>query len=134
VVALRHDARGWSLSLQTEVEGQSGERELQAPDCASLTDAAALILAWMIEPDLTPDALPASSASAPASAPSAAPPASAAPSLPPAAPAEEPPPEPPEEPPTVGRSGRAWWGAFLGAATVLALGGGVQARYPLGEA
>ena len=121
---IQHDARGWSLSLQTKTEGQTGERELQAPDCASLADAAALILAWMIDPDLVPDALPA--ASAPASpgvpsAPSAVPPASTASSLLPAAPPEESSPaapaeEPPEASPAAGRGSRARWGAFLGAA------------------
>lgn len=47
----RQNGTVWTLSLRTEVDGQPGERELQAPDCASLADAAAVILAWMLDPD-----------------------------------------------------------------------------------
>lgn len=70
----RQNGTVWTLSLRTEVDGQPGERELQAPDCASLADAAAVILAWMLDPD-TPleDPSVASSASV---ASSSAPPAS----------------------------------------------------------
>lgn len=43
---------GWTLALTTEVDGTTGERTLSATSCQSLADAAALMLALILNPDL----------------------------------------------------------------------------------
>jgi hypothetical protein len=43
-------AERWSVHLVTEVDGVAGERSLEANSCASLASAAALILAWSVDP------------------------------------------------------------------------------------
>ncbi len=46
------DSGGATLTLTTKIDGQIGSRELQATDCNALTQAAALILALSIDPEL----------------------------------------------------------------------------------
>lgn len=53
---------GWKLLLRTEADGIPGERELRAPDCSSLAAAAAMILAWMLDPEAKLEATPPPSA------------------------------------------------------------------------
>jgi hypothetical protein len=48
----------WSLRLSTEVDGVLGERTLEANSCASLAAAAALILAWTVDPEKARAVLP----------------------------------------------------------------------------
>jgi hypothetical protein len=48
----------WSLHLSTEVDGVPGERSLEANSCASLATAAALILAWTVDPEKARAAMP----------------------------------------------------------------------------
>jgi hypothetical protein len=43
---------GWILSLVTELEGVSGERTLSGVSCGSLSDAAALMLALILNPEV----------------------------------------------------------------------------------
>ncbi len=52
------DGTGWILSLTTELDGVSGERTLSAVSCDSLTEAAALVLALILNPDLAVKAPP----------------------------------------------------------------------------
>jgi hypothetical protein len=54
----------WSLHLSTEVDGAAGERTLEANSCNSLASAAALILAWTVDPEKARAAAP-SGATAP---------------------------------------------------------------------
>lgn len=52
----------WTLALTTELDGVTGERILSGASCESLSDAAALMLAIILNPDLvvaTPPAPPA---------------------------------------------------------------------------
>ncbi len=44
--------KGWTLSLATDLDGMTGERTLSGASCASLSDAAALMLALILNPDL----------------------------------------------------------------------------------
>ena len=46
------DGKGWILSLVTDLEGVTGERTLEGDSCESLTDAAKLMLALILNPDL----------------------------------------------------------------------------------
>jgi hypothetical protein len=48
----------WSLHLSTVVDGAPGERSLEANSCASLAKAAALILAWTVDPEKARAAMP----------------------------------------------------------------------------
>ncbi|MBN1605551.1 MAG: hypothetical protein JW940_02905 [Polyangiaceae bacterium] len=41
----------WSLTMQTEQNGRQGERALDGPSCRAVTDAAALTLALMLNPE-----------------------------------------------------------------------------------
>lgn len=45
-------AKGWTLSLATDLDGVTGERTLSGTSCESLSDAAALMLALILNPDL----------------------------------------------------------------------------------
>jgi hypothetical protein len=56
--AIRPVATGWELSLATELDGMPGERTLSAISCKSLADAAALMLALILNPDLVLKAPP----------------------------------------------------------------------------
>jgi hypothetical protein len=49
----RHAESGFSLLLATELDGESGERTLTNTSCQSLGDAAALMLALILNPDLS---------------------------------------------------------------------------------
>jgi len=44
--------KGWTLSLATNLDGVMGERTLSGASCESLSDAAALMLALILNPDL----------------------------------------------------------------------------------
>jgi hypothetical protein len=46
------DGTGWILSLTTDLDGVTGERTLAGDSCQSLTDAAVLMLALILNPDL----------------------------------------------------------------------------------
>jgi hypothetical protein len=137
VQARSHPER-FELSLETFQQEQRFTREMQAPSCAELTDAAALVLALAIDPHLS-ERLDAAGESPPAPAveptpsppPSAAPPASttAAPAVRASPPAAGPAPElapPPGHPPSA-RSTLA----FLGAVALVADAGSV-APFALG--
>ncbi len=76
---IRRDPAGYVLSLRTVVGDTTGERVLTGPDCQQLGDAAALILAMLINPE---------SVDPPAPSPSPSPP--------------PPPPPPPAPPPRTG--------------------------------
>src|SRR5580692_6268329 len=67
----------WRVRLSTDVDGVAGERSLEADSCASLADAAALILAWTIDPERSRavEAQTATSAVAAVSVPLVSPPA-----------------------------------------------------------
>jgi len=41
----------WQLRLETSRAGATGERHLEGGSCAALVDAAALILAWLLDPE-----------------------------------------------------------------------------------
>jgi hypothetical protein len=43
---------GWTLTASTDLDGMTGERTLSSLSCESLTDAAALMLALILNPDL----------------------------------------------------------------------------------
>jgi hypothetical protein len=105
-------ASHFSLHLTTDLEGAQGERTLDADSCASLAQAAALILAWTLDPTRARTAV-------------------AAPSAPPAAPSAPSPPPPPSPPPSPGPSEPfAVVVAASGAAdvnTLPSLAGGVEA-------
>jgi hypothetical protein len=49
---------GWGLSLATDLDGTAGERTLSGVSCDSLTAAAALVLALILNPDLAVTAKP----------------------------------------------------------------------------
>lgn len=69
---IRHDpTAGYVLSLRTQVGGTTGERVLTGQDCRQLADAAALILAMLINPEAAMEE--------PAPAPAAPPPPPPAP-------------------------------------------------------
>lgn len=70
---VQREGAAFRLTLRTEVDGVAGARELRAPDCASLADAAALILALMADPAATAEAPPAGSESSSAPVASSAP-------------------------------------------------------------
>jgi hypothetical protein len=46
------DGKGWILSLATDLNGATGERTLVGASCESLTEAATLTLALILNPDL----------------------------------------------------------------------------------
>lgn len=48
--AIRHLGQRWQLRLVTSLDGQPGERTLSAGTCADVVDAAALVLAFAIDP------------------------------------------------------------------------------------
>ena len=48
--AIRRRGQRWELHLETSLEGQPGERTLSAGTCADVADAAALVLAFAIDP------------------------------------------------------------------------------------
>jgi len=56
---------GWVLSLTTDLEGVSGERTLSGVSCESLAEAAALMLALILNPDLALTTTSAASAQQP---------------------------------------------------------------------
>jgi hypothetical protein len=60
----------WSLSLLTEIDGVTGERTLSSVSCQSLSDAAALMLALILNPEVAIQKPPTAAAEEPA--PSAA--------------------------------------------------------------
>jgi hypothetical protein len=68
------EGTGFFLSLLTELEGVKGGRTLSGVSCESLSDAAALMLALILNPEVATKALPAAPAEKPAEepAPSAA--------------------------------------------------------------
>jgi hypothetical protein len=45
-------ANNWKLTLKTEVGGSRGERTVQDVSCRAISDAAVVILSWMIDPTL----------------------------------------------------------------------------------
>ena len=49
---IRRDTSGWRLELTTDYEGMTGERSLSASSCRALTDAATLMLALILNPDV----------------------------------------------------------------------------------
>jgi len=72
---------GWTLSLATELDGVTGERSLSGSSCESLSDAAAVMLALILNPDLVvpsagtnpapPEALPVETSPAAGDSPKA---------------------------------------------------------------
>jgi hypothetical protein len=69
--AIRADgAGGYRLSLRTRVGEITGERVLAGPDCRELAEAAALVLALLINPEATAVAEPAPAQPAPLPPPS----------------------------------------------------------------
>jgi hypothetical protein len=73
---LRADDRGgWTLALTTELDGIAGERHLMGASCQSLSEAATLTLALILNPQakLEPAPKPAAPAIAPTIAPTPAP-------------------------------------------------------------
>jgi hypothetical protein len=105
VADVSKDANG-NLRVHLEAEGESGPRvrELRAASCEALADAAALILALMIDPS--------AALAAPTSAASTPPPAPAPPTPPPSPP--PPPPVPPANPRTTPKVSLGVWGVFEG--------------------
>jgi hypothetical protein len=87
VVIRRAGAASWQMVLKTEQAGIEGERTIRDSSCAAISDAAVVVLAWMIDPD----AMAEQSRPAPSEPP---PP----PPEPPAKPVKSPPPAPPREP------------------------------------
>mgnify|MGYP001767723670 CR=1 FL=1 len=73
---IRRDPAGYVLSLRTAVAGTTGERVLSGPDCQPLGEAAALILAMLINPEAAagPAPSPALPPPLPSSPPAPAPP------------------------------------------------------------
>jgi hypothetical protein len=53
------EGTGWILSLTTDLDGVKGERSLSGSSCKSLAEAAALMLALILNPDLEVAAPPA---------------------------------------------------------------------------
>lgn len=47
---IRHKGRSWELKLETELDGEPGERTLKAGTCADVAAAGALVLAFAIDP------------------------------------------------------------------------------------
>jgi hypothetical protein len=65
-IAIRSDASGaFQLSLRTRVGDTTGERDLTGRDCRQLADAAALVLALLINPDAALAPVPPPPASPP---------------------------------------------------------------------
>jgi hypothetical protein len=56
---------GWILSLMTELDGVTGERTLSGVSCESLSDAAALMLALILNPEVAVAASPPARAQEP---------------------------------------------------------------------
>ena len=83
-------AEHWSLELSTTLDGALGKRHLTGDSCASVSSAAALILALMIDPAAAERALLAPPAHAPEPAPTGPPAARAPEAVVAAAPAPEP--------------------------------------------
>jgi hypothetical protein len=52
------EGTGWTLALVTELDGVSGERALSGVSCGSLSDAAALMLALILNPEVAIKAPP----------------------------------------------------------------------------
>lgn len=72
---IQHEESGWILSLATEVDSIAGQRILAGDSCEALADAAALILALILNPDLVaavPPLPPHPAEIQPASAPASA--------------------------------------------------------------
>lgn len=46
----------WQLDLRTQVEGHQGERAIRHADCARIAEAAALVIALLIDPNASPNA------------------------------------------------------------------------------
>ena len=82
---------GYALQLSTEMGGERGERTLQAPSCAELAAASAVIVALLVDPEVVN------------AAPSGVAPGTSAPATSPPGPAAEPaspsPPPPPSDEP-----------------------------------
>ena len=58
-VSIRPDAgTGWTLALATELDGVTGERTLSGVSCRSLSDAATVMLALILNPDVAMAAEP----------------------------------------------------------------------------
>jgi hypothetical protein len=135
------DGERFDLSLETFQAEQRFTREMQAPSCGELADAAALVLAIAVDPDLSERLSPGTAAAAPSASEPATPvpPATAAPAPAPEASAPNSPPSnrrppvtpevfvEPERKPSAVKLG------FLGAAGVVADLGSV-ASFALGPA
>jgi hypothetical protein len=68
-VSIRPDAEtGWILALATELDGVTGERSLSGVSCRSLSDAAIVMLALILNPDVAMAAGPPAGAQPPAAA------------------------------------------------------------------
>jgi hypothetical protein len=89
----RDDTRGYVARLRVSTSRGNQERELAHQDCAELTEAAALVVALAIDPDLVVPEKPAAASTAP-EAPAPPPPAPAASGPEPPAPAPILPPAP----------------------------------------
>ena len=53
----QNDSARWRLVLHTVQAGNNGRRRLKAPSCEALTRSAALVIALMLDPELSPDIL-----------------------------------------------------------------------------
>jgi len=81
----RNEAERFKLTLQTQSDGQSGTRVLEASSCSAVVDAAALTLALILNPEAVVEAR-----AEPASEPRVAPPPPPAPKREPVAPSPGP--------------------------------------------
>jgi len=106
---------GFELVLRTQVDGTTGERTLTGPDCRSLADAAALVLALLINPDALPKAGPPAEPTSPPAPPAPPPPA--------------PPPPATSPPPTVAPRFAAGLCAVLGTGVLPGLAKGMAVHF-----
>ena len=140
----------FELTLETHQSDQRFARSMQAPSCAELSDAGALVLALAIDPTLAErqaragaagpetSALPAETPAAPAAEPAATPPEKkpapkpkvAVQTLETADPRDEPPPPSPESPP-VPLAGAARLEGVVDLGSVATLSAGVRASAAL---
>lgn len=98
-VRIEARASGYALALETELDGATGQRQLEAARCEELVEASALIVALAIDPSAAERAASANPIVAPEATPASPAPVTAGAAAPAAAPAEPVPAEPqPEQP------------------------------------
>jgi hypothetical protein len=88
VVIRRAGATSWQMDLKTEQGGTEGERTIRDSSCAAISDAAVVVLAWMIDPDAMSEQSRPAAPSPSSPPPSPEPPPKPVPSAPPVSPRE----------------------------------------------